>query len=144
MQENQARRLLNDLDSYRAATDRQGEDEAFVAHDWLTDVFEPAVRAVPRELRGKLEPAQMFHELLDHRWFISREQGRDVPMREAATATWTACCATAPTSRRFSAWTPGRSRSAAVEPDGAAEGPQAPCPRSRATSYRRSRPRPRR
>ena len=84
VQEGQARRLLNDLDAYRAATDRQGEDEEFVAHDWLTNVFEPAVRAVPRELRGKLQPAQMFHEMLDHRWFISREQSRDVPMVEAA------------------------------------------------------------
>jgi hypothetical protein len=83
VQENQARRLLNDLDQYRAAADRQGEDEEFVAHDWLTEVFEPAVRAVPRDLRRKLEPAQMFHEMLDHRWFISSEQGRDVPMAEA-------------------------------------------------------------
>ena len=84
VQEGQARRLLNDLDAFRAATDRQGEDEEFVAHDWLTHVFEPAVRAVPRELRGKLQPAQMFHEMLDHRWYISREQNRDVPMVEAA------------------------------------------------------------
>lgn len=84
VQENQARRMLNDLDAYRAATDRQGEDEEFIAHDWLTTIFEPAVRSVPRELRGKLQPAQVFHEMLDHRWFISREQGRDVPMTEAA------------------------------------------------------------
>jgi hypothetical protein len=84
VQENQARRMLNDLDAYRAATDRQGEDEEFVAHDWLTTVFEPAVRSVPRELRGKLQPAQIFHEMLDHRWYISREQDRDVPMAEAA------------------------------------------------------------
>ena len=84
VQENQARRLLNDLDSYAAAIDRQNDEESFVAHDWLTHVFEPAVRAVPRELRGKLEPAQVFHEMLDHRWFISREQNRDVPITEAA------------------------------------------------------------
>ncbi|MBO3085003.1 DUF4032 domain-containing protein [Cellulomonas fengjieae] len=83
VQENQARRLLNDLDEYRAATDRQREDESFVAHDWLTDIFEPAVRAVPRELRGKLEPAQIYHELLDHRWFLSEQEGRDVPMQQA-------------------------------------------------------------
>ena len=83
VQENQARRLLNDLDAFRAATDRQNEDEPFVAHDWLTGVFEPAVRAVPRHLRGKLEQAQVFHELLDHRWFLSQQQGRDVPMEEA-------------------------------------------------------------
>ena len=79
VQENQARRLLNDLDEFRAATDRQREDESFVAHDWLTEIFEPAVRSVPRELRGKLEPAQIYHELLDHRWFLSEQQGRDVP-----------------------------------------------------------------
>ena len=82
VQENQARRLLNDLDEYRAATDRQREDEAFVAHDWLTDIFEPAVRAVPKELRKKLEPAQVYHELLDHRWFLAQQQGRDIPMKE--------------------------------------------------------------
>lgn len=84
MQENQARRLLNDLDQYRAATDRQREDVAFVAHDWLTEVFEPAVRRVPQHLRGKLEPAQVYHELLEHRWFLSQQQHRDVPMAEAA------------------------------------------------------------
>ncbi len=83
VQENQARRLLNDLDTYAADQDRQGEDEEFVAHDWLTTVFEPAVRAVPREFRGKLEPAQVFHELLDHRWYLSEQQRRDVPMTEA-------------------------------------------------------------
>lgn len=84
VQENQARRMLNDLDAFRASTDRQGEDEEFVAHDWLTTVFEPAVRTVPRELRGKLQPAQIFHEMLDHRWYLAREQDRDIPMAEAA------------------------------------------------------------
>jgi len=82
VQENQARRLLNDLDSYRVATDRQGEDEAFVAHDWLTNVFEPAIRAVPRELRGKLEPAEIFHELLEHRWYKSQEGQTDLTLAQ--------------------------------------------------------------
>ncbi len=83
VQENQARRMLNDLDSYRAATDRQNDDLTMVAHDWLDDVFTPTVKAVPRELRGKLEPAEIFHEVLEHRWFISQQQRRDVPMVEA-------------------------------------------------------------
>ena len=83
VQENQARRLLNDLDEYRASGGRQDEDEEFVAHDWVTNVFEPTVRAVPREMRGKLEAAQMFHEILDHRWYLSQQQRRDVPMSEA-------------------------------------------------------------
>ncbi|WP_407320573.1 DUF4032 domain-containing protein [Isoptericola halotolerans] len=82
VQDNQARRLLNDLDSYQAATERQEDDEQLVAHDWLQNVFHPTIRAVPRELRRKLEPAQLYHEILDHRWFISEQAQRDVPMPE--------------------------------------------------------------
>src|SRR5690625_4790824 len=82
-EENQARRLLNDLGEYSAARDRQNEDQWTVAHDWLDDVFEPVIKAIPRELHGKLEPAQIFHELLDHRWFVSQREHRDVPLPEA-------------------------------------------------------------
>jgi len=83
VEENQARRLLNDLDTYQAATDQLGEDEEFVAHEWLKNVFEPAVRAIPPHLRGKLEPAEFFHELLEHRWFMAQHAGHDIPMPEA-------------------------------------------------------------
>ena len=83
VEENQARRLLNDLDSYRAATDRQNEEEELVAHEWLASVYEPSVRAVPRDLAGKLEPAELFHEVLEHRWYMSERAGTDVPIRLA-------------------------------------------------------------
>jgi Domain of unknown function (DUF4032) len=83
-EENQARRLLNDLDYYRARTDQQGADEAIVAHEWLTEQFEPVVQSVPTELRAKLEPAQLYHEMLEHRWFVSERAGAEVSMEEAA------------------------------------------------------------
>ena len=83
VEENQARRLLNDLDSYRAATDRLGEDEELVAHDWLARIYEPVTRAVPPELRAKLEPAELFHELLEHRWYLSERADHDTPLSEA-------------------------------------------------------------
>lgn len=84
--ENQARRLLNDLDAYRAERGKQDDDEEMVAHEWLVTVFEPVVRSIPRELRGKLEPAEVFHQLLDHRWYLSQEEGRNVPLAEALTS----------------------------------------------------------
>lgn len=83
-QENQARRLLNDLDSY--AITRKNLDEEAVAHEWATRVFEPVIRAIPKELKGKLEPAEMFHQLLDHRWYLSQNEGRDVPLAEAVSS----------------------------------------------------------
>lgn len=83
VQENQARRLLNDLTLFRAQLERvEGRHlpESVVAYRWLSEAFEPAIAAVPRELRGKLQPAQVYHELLEHRWFLSEAAGRDVGM----------------------------------------------------------------
>ncbi len=85
-EENQARRLLNDLDYYRARTDQQNADEAIVAHQWLTERFEPVVNSVPHEMRGKLEPAELYHEVLEHRWYLSERAGHEVDALEAAQA----------------------------------------------------------
>jgi hypothetical protein len=82
-QENQARRLLNDMDAYRADNNNLDIDEEISAHLWVSEVFEPIVRAVPRELGGKLEPAEVVHEVLEHRWYMSERQDRNVPMAEA-------------------------------------------------------------
>lgn len=87
VEENQARRLLNDLDSFRVAKGLRHEDEAIVAHRWLAEIFQPTVTAIPPDLRGKLEPAQLFHEVLDHRWYMSETAGRDVGL-EAALASY--------------------------------------------------------
>ncbi|MHB1173373.1 MAG: DUF4032 domain-containing protein [Lacisediminihabitans sp.] len=85
-QENQARRLLNDLDSYTAAFKKQDLDEEVVAHEWLARVFEPVIRAIPKDLKGKLEPAEVFHQMLDHRWYLSQNENRDVPLAEAVSS----------------------------------------------------------
>ena len=84
--ENQARRLLNDLDSYAATLGKEGLDEEAMAHEWLLRVFEPVIRSIPADLKGKLEPAEVFHQLLEHRWFMSQKEGRDVPLAEALTS----------------------------------------------------------
>lgn len=81
--ENQARRLLNDLDAYRATGDRKDLDEEMVAHEWVSRVFEPVIRAIPKDLRGKLEPAEAFHQLLEHRWYRSQNEAAAIPLAEA-------------------------------------------------------------
>ncbi len=85
-EENQARRLLNDLDQWSHRFNKGGADEEMAAHQWVAGVFEPVTRAIPRELRGKLEPAEVFHQVLEHRWFMSQRQSRDVPLAEALTS----------------------------------------------------------
>jgi hypothetical protein len=86
VQENQARRLLNDIAGYRAHLERvegRGIPEQVAAFRWLTEIFEPTIEAVPADLRERLEPAEVFHQVLEHRWFLSEAAGRDVGMKEA-------------------------------------------------------------
>jgi tRNA A-37 threonylcarbamoyl transferase component Bud32 len=85
-QENQARRLLADVDVFCAELEGRGEppvSEAALAGRWLNEVFEPAIASIPPELWGKREAAELYHELLEHRWYQSQRKGRDVGRDEA-------------------------------------------------------------
>ncbi|MER8069202.1 DUF4032 domain-containing protein [Streptomyces sp. NPDC094034] len=83
-EENQARRLLNDLESWMAGEedyapgDPLGARPEVLAHRWVRDVFRPTVRAVPLETRGEMDAAQIYHEVLEHRWYLSEAAGRDI------------------------------------------------------------------
>jgi hypothetical protein len=60
--ENQARRLLNDISSYRALLERRTLrkiPETVAAARWLDERFEPTIDGVPPDLVGKLEPAEL-------------------------------------------------------------------------------------
>ncbi len=83
VQEGQGRRMLNDLEAYRSLWNRKNEPLEIAAHAWLADVFEPTIAAVPIEMRRKLEPAEIFHEVLEHRWYMSEAAGYDVSMQDA-------------------------------------------------------------
>lgn len=83
VQERQGQRMLNDLEAYRTIMGRKDDPIELVSHAWLAEVFEPTIMAVPIELRRKLEPAEIFHEILEHRWYMSEAQQRDVSTEEA-------------------------------------------------------------
>lgn len=85
VQENQARRLLNDIAGFRAWLERQEGpvSDAAAAARWLAEVYEPIIERVPRALASRLEPAELFHELLEHRWYLSEAEGREVTNDEA-------------------------------------------------------------
>jgi len=82
--ENQARRLLNDMDSYRAIHFPGDDvDEEMAAHQWLSEVYDPIIRAIPKEYRGKLEGPEIFHQWREHRAARSQDEDRDVSREES-------------------------------------------------------------
>ncbi len=94
-EENQARRLLNDLEGWMATQedyapgDPAGARPEVLAHRWVREVFRPTVRAVPLAQRRRMDTAQLYHDLLEHRWFLSERAERDVGL-EAAVADYLA------------------------------------------------------
>jgi hypothetical protein len=87
--ENQARRLLNDMAGYRAWLEQKQKrpvSEVVAANRWLEEVYDPVIAAIPDSLRGRLPPAEIFHEVLEHRWYMSEAAGRDVGTTAAARA----------------------------------------------------------
>ena len=84
VQENQARRLLNDIRSFRAYLEqRSGKPvpDTVAGHRWLAELYRPVVDSIPAGLVGRLEPPEVFHE---DRWFLSEQAGRDVGTTAAA------------------------------------------------------------
>ena len=87
--ENQARRLLNDISRYRAVLEQQKltkVPETVAATRWLDERFEPTIDGVPPDLVGKLQPAELYHQVLEHLWFLSEAAGGDVGLGEAVTS----------------------------------------------------------
>jgi Domain of unknown function (DUF4032)/Lipopolysaccharide kinase (Kdo/WaaP) family len=85
--ENQARRLLNDLRSYRGYLEqKEGRSvpETVAGHRWRAEVYDKVMGRIPESLADRLEPAEIFHEILEHRWFLSEKAGKDVGTTAAA------------------------------------------------------------
>ncbi|MEI6406472.1 MAG: DUF4032 domain-containing protein [Actinomycetes bacterium] len=79
-EELQAKRLLASFDRYRAREKKPLPPVEESARRWITEVFEHTINQIPEDLRGRVEAAQMFHEILEHRWYLGEKAGRDVGM----------------------------------------------------------------
>lgn len=100
--ENQARRMLDDIRSFGA--DLKGRNGAPLAENiaavrWLDQRFEPTIAAIPGDLLGRLEAAEIFHQLLEHHWYLSERSERPVGLDEALQSYLTNVLASSPDER---------------------------------------------
>lgn len=86
VQENQARRLLADIESYRAFLERtegRSSPVSIATARWMAEVYEPTIESVSPQQRDQLEPAELFHSMLEHRYLLSERAGFGVSSKEA-------------------------------------------------------------
>jgi Domain of unknown function (DUF4032) len=99
--DNQARRMLHDIKVFGAELQQSSPrpiPENVAAVRWLDLRFEPIMEAIPPELFNRLEAAEIFHQLLEHRWYMAEQAGHDVTLEEAL-ADYLRLLATAPEER---------------------------------------------
>jgi hypothetical protein len=99
VEENQARRLLNDMDEFRARVSRLGSDEEMVAHEWLTRVFEPVVKAIPGTCAPSSNRPRCSTRCSSTAGTCRRRADSRCRSPRSSRPTSTTCCATAATRR---------------------------------------------
>ena len=85
VEELQAKRILASFDRFCSREISKTPDRSEAAKRWLTEVFYKVVNSVPDYLSGRIEDAQFFHEVLEHRWYLGERNGHD-PGLDFATA----------------------------------------------------------
>jgi hypothetical protein len=80
----QAARMLHDISAFAAHAGMTEQPRQMVALRWLTDIYKPLSDMMPPDLAATTSPAQFFHEVLVHRWFLSEEAGHEVDIFETA------------------------------------------------------------
>lgn len=86
VEEQQARRLLEAIQAYRWVQENPDISLKLLAFKWMLEEYEPVVERIPDEMKEKLEPAQIFHEILDHRYYMAQATQDYIPIHEAASS----------------------------------------------------------
>jgi hypothetical protein len=83
-EELQAKRLLASFDRFRGREKKPLPPLQDSARRWMSETYQRVMNMIPSDLRGLVEPAQMFHEILEHRWYLGEQQGKDPGLSFAA------------------------------------------------------------
>jgi hypothetical protein len=86
-EEMQARTMLNEIQQLRAALSgslRRSMPLSASAHHWLREVYLPALEQLRPLLDQGADPAELYCELLEHKWYLSERACSDVGHTAAA------------------------------------------------------------
>jgi len=85
-EEMQARQMLNEIQERRAvlsARENRSVPLSSAAHSWLEEVYLPTIERLRPLAQASLDPAEVYCQLLEHKWYLSERAGRDVGLAAA-------------------------------------------------------------
>lgn len=84
-QENQSRELLNDIHRFKGWLETEKKKTfplAVAAHRWYMEMYQKVLDEVSDEALEKLDTPELFHQILEHRWYMSEAAGQDIGTEE--------------------------------------------------------------
>lgn len=88
VQEQQALQMVNEVNELRADLGRdrnRSVSMSAAAYAWLEERYKPTVKALAA-IQTEVEPAELYCQLLEHKWYLSEAAQRDVGLEAALTS----------------------------------------------------------
>ncbi len=85
-EELQARLMVNEIQERKATltrTHNRSTPLSVAAHSWLTEVYLPMIEPLKPLMDSQTHPAQLYCQLLEHKWYLSEQAQHDVGHRTA-------------------------------------------------------------
>ncbi len=80
-EELQARQMVNEIQELKAThsqTQNRSTPLSVAAHHWLTQVYLPALGRLQGVMDEETDPAELYCQVLEHKWYLSEQAHRDV------------------------------------------------------------------
>ncbi len=85
-EERQAELMLNEIQEYKARVSRELNRSVampIAAFRWKSEMWEPAIARLNPRLEAGGDPAQLYCEVLEHKWYMSEQAQEDVGLDRA-------------------------------------------------------------
>ena len=85
-EERQAQVLLNELREQKVAYSAELNRSlalSVAAYRWLNERFLPTTQELQREVKAPEDPCELYCQVLEHKWFLSEREKKDVGLRRA-------------------------------------------------------------
>lgn len=81
MEERQARTMMNEIQELRATLSQSSNRNIplnAAAYHWLENIYQPVVEALKPLIGQNMTIAELYFQVLEHKWFLSEQAQRDV------------------------------------------------------------------
>lgn len=86
-EEMQARKMMNEIQEIKATLEQRNNRDtplSVAAYHWLENLYQPTLEILQTLVDENITPAELYCQVLEHKWFLSEKAHRDVGHQTAA------------------------------------------------------------